>query len=255
MKIEFKNIPYYVKPGQVFFLYGNYKKTFDVTCEFIVSLLKRKSPNVQVKNCTFAEYEQEQNFSQCDLFGTKLSCYCIRKIEDKHLEKIKNLSRENSVFVLECGDFFKSKKVTEDLTKDPNVLAIASFNNKLTFISLCNMILPKLPAVIYNEIINIINETDEELLSLFKKLSLLLTDGSLDDLKDYIKDKKNFFDELDCIPFIRIALQSAIKENVLHQNQSYLKLNLKDKIHFLMDAEIKQKLDYPLNKNYIKKYL
>ena len=153
MKIEFKNVPYYTKPGQIFFLYGNYKRTFDLVCEFIGSILKKKNSNVQIKSCTFAEYEKDQEFAQCDLFGSKITCYCIRKIEDKHLEKIQNLPRDNNVFILESGDFFKSKKVTDALTKDPNVFAVASFNNRLTYLSLCNMVLPKLPSVICNEII------------------------------------------------------------------------------------------------------
>ena len=156
---------------------------------------------------------------------------------------------------MESGDYFKSKKATNELTNDPNILALASFNNNMTFTSVCNMILPKLPSVIYNEIVKIINETDEELTSLFQKLSLLLEDNSLENLNNYAKDKKSFLDDLEDISFIRFSLQAAIKENIFHQDQSYTKLNLKDKIHFLMDAEIKQKSDYPLNKNYLLKNL
>ena len=255
MKLEFKNAPYNIKEGQIFFLYGNYKKAFDLFCSFVASKLKEKRSNVQVKNCTVTEYEKNRSFSQCDLFETKLTCYCIRGIEDKHLESVRNFSRENSVFILESGDFFKSKKITEALTKDPNILAVASFNNNMTLTSVCNMILPKLPSVIYNEIVKIINETDEELTSLFRKLSLLLEDNNAENLDTYVKDKKSFLDDLEDISFIRFALQAAIKENVFHQDQSYTKLNLKDKIHFLMDAEIKQKSDSFLNKNYLRKNL
>ena len=255
MKLEFKNVPYNLKEGQIFFLYGNYKKAFDLFCDFVASKLKEKRINVQVKSCTVAEYEKDQSFSQCDLFESKLTCYCIRGIEDKHLEKIQNFSRENSVFILESGDFFKSKKVTDALVKDSNVLALASFNNNMTFLSLCNMILPKLPSVIYNEIIKIINETDEGLISLFRKLSLLLDENNLDDLKDYVKNKQSFLDNLEEISLIRFVLQAAIKENVFGKDQSYTGLDLKHKIHFLMDAEIKQKSEYPFNKNYLRKNL
>ena len=251
MKLEFKNAPYNIKEGQIFFLYGNYKKSFDLFCDFVVSKLKEKRSNVQQKNCTLVEYEKDQNFSQCDLFENNLTCYCIRGIEDKHLEKIQNFSRENNVFILESGDFFKSKKVTESLVKSTNVLALASFNNNMTFASICNMILPKLPSIIYNEIINIINETDESLISLFKKLSLLLDEGNLEDLRSYIKNKRSFLDDLGEIPLIRFALQAAIKENIFGKDQSYTGLKLKQKIHFLMDAEIKQKSEYPFNKNYL----
>jgi len=255
VKLEFKNAPYNIKEGQVFFLYGNYKKAFDLFCNFVASKLKEKRSNVQIKNCTVAEYEKNRSFSQCDLFENKLTCYCIRGIEDKHLENIRNFSRENSVFILESGDFFKSKKVTEALTKDPNILAIASFNNNMTFTSVCSMILPKLPSVICNEIVKIINETDEELTSLFNKLSLLLEDNNTENLDTYVKDKKSFLDDLEDISFIRFALQAAIKENIFHQDQSYTKMKLKDKIHFLMDAEIKQKSEYPFNKSYLLKNL
>lgn len=255
MKLEFKNAPYNIKEGQVFFLYGNYKKSFDLFCDFVTSRLKEKRSNVQVKHCSLAEYEKIQSFSQCDLFEDKLTCYCINGIEDKHIEKVQNFSRENNVFILRSGDFFKSKKVTEMLIKSPDILALASFNNNMTFLSLCNMILPKLPPIIYNEIIKIINETDESLISLFKKLSLLLEEDNLENLKNYIKRKQSFMDDLDEIPLIRFSLQAAIKENIFGKDQSYTGLKLKQKIHFLMDAEIKQKSEYPFNKNYLLKNL
>ncbi len=251
MKLEFKNVPYNIKEGQIFFLYGNYKRSFDLLCSFITFKLKEKRGNVRIKNCTITEYEKDQSFSQCDLFENKLVCYCIRGIEDKHLEKIRNFSRENRVFILESGDFLKSKKVVEALIKSPDTFALASFNNNMTFSSLCSMILPKLPSVIYNEITKIINETDESLVSLFKKLSLLLDEGNLEDLKNYIKSKQMFLDNLEGISLIRFALQAAIKENIFGKDQSYTGLKLKQKIHFLMDAEIKQKSDYPFNKNYL----
>ena len=255
MKLEFKNAPYNIREGHIFFLYGNYKKSFDLFCDFVVSKLREKRSNVQIKNWTISEYEKNQRFSQCDLFESKLTCYCIQGIEDKHLEKIQNLPRENNVFILESGDFFKSKKVTESLMKDPKILAIASFNNNMTITSICNMLLPKLPSVIYNEIVRVINETDESLISLFRKLSLLLDDNNLEDLKSYIKNKRSFLNDLEEIPLIRFALQAAIKENIFGKDQTYTGLKLKQKIHFLMDAEINQKSEHPFNKNHLLKNL
>ena len=105
------------------------------------------------------------------------------------------------------------------------------------------------------EIIKIINETDESLISLFKKLSLLLEEDNLENLKNYIKRKQSFMDDLDEIPLIRFSLQAAIKENIFGKDQAYTGLKLKQKIHFLMDAEIKQKSEYPFNKNYLLKNL
>lgn len=255
MKLEFKNVPYNIKEGRIFFLYGNYKKSFDLLCDFVVSKLKEKRIAVQVRSCTMAEYAKMQSFSQCDLFGDKLTCYCIRSIEDRHLEEIRKFPKEGNVFILESGDFFKSKKVTKELTNDPDIFALASFNNNMTFISICSMVLPKLPSVVHNKIVKLINETDEELISLFRKLSLLFENSDSESLNDYIRNKKSLLDDLEDISFIRFALQAAIKENVFHQDQSYTKLKLKDKIHFLMDAEIKQKSDYPFNKSYLKRNL
>lgn len=251
MKIEFKNTLAHINSGTVFFLYGNYKKSFDAFCNFVFSKLKEKYINVKLKNCSMTEFEKIQKFSQGDLFDDNFSCICIKGIEDKHLEKIMNFSHENKLFVLESGDYFKSKKITEILSKDKNIFSVASFNNNLTLNSLCNLLLPKLPQVIYDEIIKIINSTDENLVSLFEKISLLVDENIHENLKEYATYKNSFLKELDSIGFIRFALQAAIKENIFHQNQDYIKMNLTDKIHFLMDAEIKQKLSYPFNKNYL----
>ena len=75
------------------------------------------------------------------------------------------------------------------------------------------------------------------------------------DLKDYIKNKQSFLDNLEDISLIRFMLQAAIKTNIFGKDQSYTGLDLKQKIHFLMDAEIKQKSEYPFNKNYLRKNL
>lgn len=251
MKIEFKNSANKIKSGEIFFLYGNYKKTFDVFCDFVSEQLKKNNSEVKTKNFTFVEYEKFQKFSQCDLFSNCITCFCIRGVEDKHLEKIKNFPRKNNVFILESGEYFKSKKITDAFTKDKEILSLASFNNNLTLVSLLHLLLPNLDSGIYNEIIKIINETDESLRSLFRKLSLLLDQQNFSDLREYITYKKSFLDDFDFIPLIRYLLQASIKENIFHQDQSYIKMNLKNKIRFLMEAELKQKMNYPLNKNYL----
>ncbi len=250
MKAEFKDISQ-AKVGNAFFLYGNYKKSFELFCEHIYEISLNQGLKIKTITCTFAEYLKMQTGSQCDLFDTVVNCFCIRNIEDKHLDHLLNLNRENSIFILECGNYFKSKKVSAELQKNKDFISIASFNNDMTFHSLCKMMLPKHSATTHCEIVKIIQETDESLTSLFKKISLLLDGDGINTLRNYSTYKKSFINDLDFIPLARYALQAAIKSNIFHQDQSYTKLKLENKIHFLLDAERKQKLSYALNKNYI----
>ena len=46
MKIEFKNIPRYLDK-RIFFLYGNYKLTFDVFTEYIINKFREKKLNLE----------------------------------------------------------------------------------------------------------------------------------------------------------------------------------------------------------------
>ncbi len=250
MKVEFKNIPKYLDK-RIFFLYGNYKLTLDVFTEYIINKLKEKKFSVEIYKYSITEYGKLLNSSQNNLFSDVIKCYCLRGLEDKHLNIIKTLSKEQGIFILESGEFFKSKQITEFTQKDEEIVSIASFYNDLTLLSLCQLLFPQKSPAIYDEIVNIIKETDEGLLSLFKKLSLLLEDNNQQDLINYVKHKKSFLNELDFIPIVRYALQAALKENIFHQNQNYTKMNLSNKIHFLLDAERKQKMLYPLSKSYL----
>ncbi|MBE6447358.1 MAG: hypothetical protein E7015_02605 [Alphaproteobacteria bacterium] len=188
---------------------------------------------------------------QDDLFDNDIKCFCMRNVEDKHLELVLGLNHSNNIFILESGDYFKSKKITSELQKDQKFYAIASFNNDITLMSICKMLLPQQSQQIHNEIIKIIKVTDEGLVSLFRKISLLLDENAFQNLKNYITYKRSFIDELELIPLVRYALQAAIKEEVFHQDQSYTKMNLKNKIHFLMNVERRQKRMYMLNRNYV----
>ncbi len=250
MKIEFKNIPRYLDK-RIFFLYGNYKLTFDVFTEYIINKFREKKLNLEIYKYSITEYSKLRKSSQNNLFNDVIRCYCLKDLEDKHLNIIKILPKEQDIFILESGEFLKSKQITEFAQKDEEIVSIASFYNDLTLLSLCQLLIPQKSSTIYDEIINIIKETDECLLSLFRKLSLLLEDNNQQDLINYVKHKKSFLNELDFIPIVRYALQAALKENIFHQNQNYTKMNLSNKIHFLLDAERKQKSLYPLSKSYL----
>lgn len=245
MKVEFKNA--HIEVSSTFYLYGNCKRTFEVFCHFVASKLK----NVHINHCTMSEYEKSCKLLQNDLFDNRIRCYCIRGIEDKHLEQIEKLPRNNSLFILESGNYAKSKKITDAFIKSKNIQAIASFDNDLTYVSLCNLIIPKLSSNICAEIVRIINETDENLLSFFKKISLLLDAGDASNLKDYISYKRSFADDADFIALTRYALQISIKQNILQQKYITSDFDLQNKIHFLLDAEVKLKQNYTLNKNYL----
>ena len=114
MKIEFKNLTEkHFQPGRVFYLYGNYKKTFGVFCDFAITALNKNFPNVDVHFYSVNECLKTIN-EQCDLFGTNISCFCIRNVEDNHLEKIKPyLGNTDKIFLLESGDYPKSKKISD----------------------------------------------------------------------------------------------------------------------------------------------
>ncbi|MBQ3565203.1 MAG: hypothetical protein IJA14_03580 [Alphaproteobacteria bacterium] len=249
MKTDFRNISD-VNVGQIYFLYGNYRNTFGVFCDFISRKLKDKIPQLRVKFCSINDVDQLQN-SQADLFGGEYFCYCIRGVDDKCIDKVLSFPRDRNTFILESGDYLKSKKITAEFTKNSEVLACASFDNDLTFNSLSRMLLPGKSSAEYSEIVRVMKTTDESLLSLFAKLELLENSQLTDYLRQYSCYKRSFVSDLEFISFVRYALQAAVKENVFHQNQSYTKLNLKNKIHILMNAEIKHKLNSQIEKSFL----
>ena len=220
MKSEFINITN-SKGGQPIFLYGNLKKAFDIVCDEIKA-------NFVGAECHFCSVQNAIGLmnSQCDLFGNKLKIICIDNVEDNHLEKLKPfLYDEKYIFVLQSGDYVKSKKVTKYFVEDRNSLAIASFKNEITLRSLCNFVFPGLPIDSCKEILKMINDTDENFRSLFFKLkSLLEIDASL--LKDYITYKRSKFDDLQAIPLIRYLSQIVMHEKIgsSYMNQKLTKL-------------------------------
>ncbi|MDR1561079.1 MAG: hypothetical protein LBS23_01855 [Holosporaceae bacterium] len=258
MKIEFGNInDNHINSGKIFYLYGNYKKTFGVFCDFLREKFRNKFAfsfeNIEVFHVSVAECIKTIN-SQCDLFGNKISFFCIRNIEDNHMDKLTPLFHsKNNIFILESGDYGKSKKATEHFTKSADVYAVASFRNDITMASLCRLMLPSISSSMCHEIIKIINDTDEDLSSLFKKISLLFEGQNSEFLKEYTTYKQSFLQDMDFIPLVRYLMKLAIKEKISHKKQTFLQLNLskKDTLKKLIKAEINQKIGTPLTKNFL----
>ena len=252
MKADFKNInPGNIKEGSVFYLYGNYKKTFEAFCNFVQEELQKKANTLSVYSCTVTECLKIIN-GQCNLFEGEINCFCIRNVDDSHLEKVFNfLNDVNNVFILESGNYSKSKKITDFFVSSKS-FAIASFNNELTLRSFTRMFFPNASQVICDEIVKIIGRTDEELYSIFKKLSLLLEDCNPNDLKEYSTRKQSFLSELDSIPLIRLLLQTIIKERIM-KSANFFKIDItnEDAVCNLLNAELLQKFGVEIGRGYI----
>lgn len=252
MKTEFANIRS-INTSSVFYLYGNYKRTFFLFCNFVIDKIKAANPaaSVNVHYCNVTECSKIMS-SQCDLFGETINIFCIRGIEDSHLDKLVPMFEfEESVFVLESGDYAKSKKITAEFTKSSRVSAVASFKNDVTLMSLCRLILPKTPPQVHKEIIDVINRTDENLNSLFTKISLLLEDNSELSFSEYETSQRSFINDLEFIPFLRYALKASIKAKLTGNNFSELNLSKEDIIESLLNAELKYKYLQNLPKSYL----
>lgn len=254
MKAEFANIKS-VNTNSVFFLYGNYKRTFFLFCNFVIDKIKAENTtaSVNIHYCNVAECSKIMS-SQCDLFGETINVFCIRSVEDSHLDKLLPMFEfSNNVFVLESGDYGKSKKITAEFTKSARVSAVASFKNDITLMSLCRLILPKTSSQIHREVIYIINRTDEDLYSLFTKISLLLEENADISLSEYETSQRSFINDMEFIPFLRYTLKLAIKAKLTDNNSSKFYLSKENIVELLLDAELKYKYLQNLPKSYLYK--
>ncbi len=256
MKIDFANISdIHIEPGKVFYLYGNYKKTFDVFCDFIIEKFKNKfkCAKVDVFHISFSEYMKIKD-EQCDLFETQTSFFCIKNIEDNHIDNFRKLfSHSSDIFVLDSGDYRKSKKVNDFCLKQDGINAIASFKNNSTLLSLCKMLFPAVSAAVHYEIAKIINNTDEELFSLLRKISILLDEGNLELLKQYTIYKQSFLQDMDFIPLARYLLRLSIQEKIYDKKHEFITLNLlkENAIEDLIKSEIYHKIGIVLEKSHL----
>jgi hypothetical protein len=272
MKLEFSGVTdQLITPQSVFFLYGNYKSTFDLFCNFMTEKMRK----------IFIDKEIEMHFlsvadglkvigEQCDLFSDKIDCFCLRHVEDNHLEKLQAiLHRENTLFILECGDYVKSKKITDFWQKDKSIWAIASFKNDITYRSLCRMFFPSASGEVQRLLVAAMGGQEDALSSFFTKVSLLLEENVSDEQKgnnskDTIKNvdistdlqsilKRSFLQELGVIPLVRYLANVAIREKFQHKRQANLRFNLqkKDLFQTLLETEIKQKLTGNVRKSHL----
>ncbi|MDR2766360.1 MAG: hypothetical protein LBB63_02765 [Holosporaceae bacterium] len=251
MKIDFRSLEdRHIDVGR-FYLYGNNRKTFDVFCDFIWGKMLRKSPGAVRRFCSFGECLELAD-GQCDLFGSGVDCFFVRNVEDSHLDKLPSLlARKNCVFVMQSGDYAKSKKITDHVLNSADIFAVASFKNDITLHSLCKMLLPNASHGIREQLVRIINETDEELVSLFAKVSLLL-DGGGANLQEYVTDKRSFLAQMDFIPLVRYLQQYLLREKISgRRGQLKITSSPEKATSLLLEAEIKQKLGVKIPKNYI----
>lgn len=263
MKLDFSNINLdHIKEGSVFFLFGNFRRSFEIFCNLIIEKAKNKFENTDVSAnyCSLQECSKIiQN--RCDLFGNNFDIFCIREIEDQHLDKLTPLFAENNcLFILEAGDFRKSKKTTEFFRENRGMYAIPSFNNDITFISLCNLLLPAgISNTIYHKIAELMNNTDEPLISFFQKINLLIEgmnkSGENNDishlLQEYIVYKTSFIQKMDFIPLLKYLQKTAVKEKICDKKTPFNNVDVSKKmiLEKLLRNEISYKLGVPLPKS------
>ncbi|MDR3155792.1 MAG: hypothetical protein LBT90_01670 [Holosporaceae bacterium] len=272
MKLEFAGVKdQFIKPRSVFFLYGNYKSTFDLFCNFIAEKIRIIFGNCEVEMRFLSVAESLKIINgQCDLFASaKIDCLCLRNVEDSHWEKLSAvLHRENTIFVLECGDYAKSRRITDYCQKDEAIYAIASFKNDVTFYSLCRMFFPIATKEMHRMLVAAMGTRDESLSSFFTKVSLLLEDSMADEpnsngdsfqiaADDHMHLpgilKQTFLQELSVIPLVRYLANTSIKKKFYRKHQINLQLNIqkKDVFKILLEAEIRQKLWGNVQKSHI----
>lgn len=254
MKIEFKNIRR-ASDSDVFFLYGNYKKSFHVFCDFVHEKLLQQHEFIERK---FVSIQQMQEISsqQYDLFDARTCCYCIRNVEDSHLAKLEQLIADKiGTFVLECGDFTKSKKITDYFTSHKSAHAIASFKNDITMRSICKMMLPSISSGVELQLVNMIRESDEDLSSFFQKITLLLEDNQISVaqvLSEYSLYRNDALQDMDVIPFIRYVSSYLVKKEA--QIKSFFPFVISDdcKIADMLNLENYVKNGALINKHCVK---
>lgn len=264
--MDFSNInSNHINEDSVFFLFGNFRRSFEIFCDFIVENIRKKFETIEINShyCSLQECSKIiQN--RCDLFGNTLNIFCIREVEDQHLDKLTPLFQEsNCVFVLEAGDFRKAKKITEFFRENRKMYAIPSFNNDITLTSLCKLLLPSgIQNVVYRKIVELINSTDEPLISFFQKINLLIDETEKSSknidisklLQEYIVYKTSFIQKMDFIPLLKYLQKSTVKEKILEKkvpfnDQDLLRENMLGK---LIKEEINYKFGIPLPKCVLK---
>lgn len=248
MKNDFKYLKE-IHIGCPLFLYGNLQRTFGAFCNFVFD----KVGNIERHFCSVAEALKIAN-GQCELLGERKICFCIQGVEDNHLEKLQPILYDpNYLFVMSSGHYAKAKKVTQYFVNDAKSIALPSFKNDAALNSFCRMIIPGLSAQLYTQLVGLINKTDEDLASFFKKLQLLLDkDNQL--LNEYVTYRSSYLDNISSIGLIRYFLQIAIREKYSEKDLDTLKKVSDTTINDLILCEIKIKLGENIPKSLIESH-
>lgn len=252
MKIDFSNFNSdFVRDGAVFFLFGNFKRSFEVFCEFVISKIRAKfeTSGLNIHYCALQDASKILQ-NRCDLFGNDFDVFCIRGIEDQHLSKLTSLfSEHNCIFILEAGDFRKSKEATDFFRENKNTFAIASFLNDIGLMSLCKMLLPRgTSTAVCRKVAELMSNTDESLISFFKKINLLIESTESNDinnvLQKYTTYKMSFIQKMDFIPLLKYLQKLAVKEKICLKKAQFYDMNLSR--NGVLEEFIKYEINYKL---------
>lgn len=248
MKNDFKYLKE-IHTGCPLFLYGNLQRTFGAFCNFVFD----KVGDTERHFCNVTEALKIAN-GQCELLEERKVCFCIQGVEDSHLEKLQPILYDpNYLFVMNSGHYAKAKKVTQYFVNDPKSIALPSFKNDAALNSFCRMMIPGLSAQLYTQLVELINKTDEDLSSFFKKLQLFLDkDGQL--LNEYVTYRSSYLDNISTIGLIRYFLQMAIRTKYPEKDSDLDERVPNTAINDLILCEMKIKFGENIPKSLIESY-
>lgn len=248
MKNDFKYLKE-IRTGCPLFLYGNFPRFFGAFCDFVFDNIG----NIEKHFCSVTDALKIIN-EQYDLFEQRKICFCIRNVEDSHLEKLRPvLYNPNYLFVMSSGHYAKAKKVTQYFVINSDSIALPAFKNDAALNSFCRMMIPGLSTQLYAQLVDLIDKTDEDLSSFFKKLQLLL-DSDKQLLNEYVTYKTSYLDSTTPIGLIRYLLQSVIGTKYLEKEASTMKKIPSTAINDLIQCEIRIKFGENLPRSLIESY-
>lgn len=248
MKNDFKYLKE-VHTGCPIFLYGNLQRTFGAFCDFVLDKLGDADHHF----CNVTDALKIAN-GQCELLEERKICFCIQGVEDNHLSKLQSiLYNPKYLFVMSSGHYAKAKKITQYFVSDSKSVALPSFKNDAALNSFCRMMVPGLSAQLYVQLVDLINKTDEDLSSFFKKLQLLL-EGDSQLLNEYVTYRTSYLDDIAPIGLIRYFLQVAIRTRYPEKGSETAKEIPDTAINDLLQCEMRIKFGEEIPKSLIESY-
>lgn len=180
MRVDFSRInKNTIINNKAVFFYGNYQDGAMIFWEIILKIIKKGNVN---SFCVLASefVKSDPSGEQIDLFSA-MNAYYIKNAEDAHLKFIQNFieKNHNAFFVIQAGDFRKSKKITDYFTKHEKYASVASFNNPIGIESIIKFITNKVSAKFFPKIFGAINGGTESLFSLMQKIEILETEENI----------------------------------------------------------------------------